>query len=246
MSKQKYYFFIDETGDHSLKNIDENFPYFLLCWILISESDYKQLELQIVSFKQSFLWNSDVILHSRDIRKHEKWFQVLFDLSLKEKFYKQLNEILGNTSMIIISACIKKEQYVKKYWRTAHNPYEVCLSYLLERLVFATDWISDVESVEILVEKRGKKEDSELLNHYNRVYSSWTFYVEWARFAQRISKFDFRNKYKNDIGIQIADLCAYPLVSYIRYPVRTNLAYDIISSKIYQNNWKKYWIKIFP
>jgi len=33
----KYFFFLDETGDHGLDFIDKNFPLFLLCGCLIRE-----------------------------------------------------------------------------------------------------------------------------------------------------------------------------------------------------------------
>ncbi|MEX2589990.1 MAG: DUF3800 domain-containing protein, partial [Chitinophagales bacterium] len=33
----RYYLFLDESGDHGLKNIDSGFPVFVLCGVLISE-----------------------------------------------------------------------------------------------------------------------------------------------------------------------------------------------------------------
>ncbi|MDR0859719.1 MAG: DUF3800 domain-containing protein [Candidatus Peribacteria bacterium] len=67
----KYYFFIDESGDHSLQNVNEDFPYFLLCGILIAEEEYRKLEQKIITLKQSIFGSEKVILHSRDIRKCE-------------------------------------------------------------------------------------------------------------------------------------------------------------------------------
>ena len=78
------------------------------------------------------------------------------------------------------------------------------------------------------------------------IYSTWTYYVKSERFKSRIKWFDFRWKYKNDIWIQLADLCAYPLVSYIRNKTNTNLAYDILKEKIYQKDWKLHGFKIHP
>ena len=39
----KYFLFLDESGDHGLSRIDENFPIFLLCGILISEENYNKI-----------------------------------------------------------------------------------------------------------------------------------------------------------------------------------------------------------
>ena len=90
-----YHLFIDETGDHGLSYVDENFPLFLLCGCIISDSDLVELEKKINSFKLRFFGTTEVVLHSRDIRKCEGAFQILFDLKIKAEFYEQLNEIFN-------------------------------------------------------------------------------------------------------------------------------------------------------
>ena len=55
------------------------------------------------------------------------------------------------------------------------------------------------------------------------------------RFKSLIADFAFKDKLDDDIGIQIADLCAYPLISYVRDQDRNNPAYKIIETKIYIN-----------
>jgi hypothetical protein len=240
----KYYFFIDETWDHSLSNINEDFPYFLLCWVLISEVEYKKITEQVQTLKYDFFSTHEVILHSRDIRKCDKAFSILFDLKVKEDFYKRLNKVIWEWNFEIIAIGIRKEEYIKKYGKIAENPYQVSLSYMLERLVFCM-WNNE-NTVDIIVEKRGKKEDAALLEYYNKVYSRGTFYIQWPEFNKRITSFDFRWKHKNDIGIQLADLCAYPLVSYIRNPKEPNPAFDILKPKIYQKEGKLYGFKIHP
>ena len=97
-----YYYFLDETGDHGLSFVDENFPIFLLCGCLIGEDDLKELEEKINGFKQKYFKTKQVVLHSRDIRKCNGAFQILFDLDLKAEFYKDLNKILNSTKYIVI------------------------------------------------------------------------------------------------------------------------------------------------
>lgn len=240
----KYNFYIDETWDHSLSIINEDFPYFLLCWILISEEENKKLNEQINLLKWYFFWSTDVILHSRDIRKCDKEFKILFNLNIKEEFYNKLNKIISDTDFKIISIWIEKEKYIKKYWRTAINPYQISLSYMLERLIFCL-W-NKWDLVDIFVEKRWKKEDKNLLEHYNKIISLGTYFVKSKKFRTIIEKFDFRWKYKNDIGIQIADLCAYPLVCSMRNKSEINPAFYIIRPKIYQSDGRLYWFKIHP
>jgi hypothetical protein len=240
----KYNFFVDETWDHSLSHINQDFPYFLLCGILISDEENKKLNEQVNKLKIDFFWTTEVILHSRDIRKCEKAFKILFDLEIKEKFYDRLNQVIKDIDFQIISIWIKKEQYIKKYWKTAINPYQISLSYMLERVIFCI-W-NDGHRCDIFVEKRGKKEDKELLEYYNQVNSLWTYYVKSSDMRKCIWKFDFRWKYKNDVWIQLADLCAYPLVSYMRNNREKNPAFEIIKPKIYQKSWRLYGFKTHP
>jgi hypothetical protein len=132
----KYFFYIDESGDHSLQNINEDFPYFLLCGILISETENAKMIQQLTALKHKIFGTDKVILHSRDIRKCDKHFQILFNLSIKEEFYRELNSIIQNLNFTIISNAVKKIDYIKQYGKSAANPYHISLSYMLERMTF--------------------------------------------------------------------------------------------------------------
>lgn len=92
-----YLLFLDESGDHDLSFVDKNFPLFLLCGCVIDQNSLDTLEKRIATFKGKYFGTTEVILHSRDIRKCQGAFQILFDLQLKEQFYKELNMILGES-----------------------------------------------------------------------------------------------------------------------------------------------------
>ncbi len=79
----KYYFFLDETGDHGLDFIDKNFPLFLLCGCLLREDHLAKLEKEVNAFKLKYFKTANVVLHSREIRRCEGSFQILFDLRIK-------------------------------------------------------------------------------------------------------------------------------------------------------------------
>ena len=91
----KYYLYIDECGDQNLANFDEQFPIFTLCGIVVEDSKRAWLEEQIHALKQEFWGNQYTILHSRDIRKCQRGFEILFDLDVKRRFYERVNAILG-------------------------------------------------------------------------------------------------------------------------------------------------------
>ena len=110
-----YYLFLDESGDHSLNFVDKNFPLFLLCGSVMEESCLKEIEKQVNALKKKYFGTIEVILHSRDIRKCQGAFQILFDLQLKEKFYRDLNQILENSHYCLLGSGIQKEKHIKKY-----------------------------------------------------------------------------------------------------------------------------------
>ncbi len=237
----KYYLFIDETGDHSLSKIDQNFPIFMVGGVLVSEKEYATFQNKINSFKEKFFNTKEVILHSRDIRKINPPFQILFDLEIKKNFYKDLDKIIFDTDFIINPVAILKNEHVKKYGRVAKNPYLISLNFIVERTVFDCDDLRNCDEVEMIIEKRGTKEDSELLAVYQKIRTRGTKYVSSDRIINLFTKIDFKNKMDNDEGLQLSDLISYPIARKILYTEKLNPAHDILKSKIRKNGWK-----IFP
>ncbi|MDD4531664.1 MAG: DUF3800 domain-containing protein [Candidatus Pacebacteria bacterium] len=250
MSQEKRFkLFLDETGDHGLSFVDGNFPIFVLVGCLFSEDEYNKICQKINEFKLEFFKTTEVILHSRDIRKCEGPFQILFDLEVKKKFYEKLNSILGESDFIVIGSGVNKEEHIKRYGRGAKDPYSLSLSFVVERLMFCLDKKRGDSVADIQIEKRGKNEDQQLLNQYNKILDSGTYYVSPDRLKRRIDKFDSAFKKENIIGLQIADLCAYPLARHILNPSEPYPPFDIIKSKIYCNdggNFDGYGLKVFP
>ena len=244
-----YSFFLDETGDHGLSYVDKNFPLFLLCGCLFREDHLKEVENNINAFKQRYFKTESVILHSREIRKCEGAFQILFDMGIKAAFYEDLNRILDEGKYIIIGAAVNKEEHIKKYGKGARDPYALSLSFILERLVFYLQKTDKSATIEVLVEERGKKEDGMLQAHFNSVLDRGTYYVSAAAFRKLIRKFKFHSKRENIIGLQAADLCAYPLARHIISPDEPYVPFGIIKGKIYSDSkgrYKGWGLKVFP
>ncbi len=249
-SRPTYHLFLDETGDHGLTYIDANFPLFLLCGFIISDSDLQALTREIDKMKQKFFGTSYVILHSRDIRKCDGAFQILFDLSIKQAFYKSLNQILAGANYHLICSAVHKEKHIKKYGKSAGDPYSLSLSFILERLIFLIDSISRNTTVKIFVEQRGKKEDRRLLAHFNSIRDSGTYYIRTDRLRKTLISFTFHNKRENVAGLQVADLCAYPIARHILNPEEPSIPFQIIQEKLYKNlktgSYKGWGLKVFP
>ena len=244
-----YYLYLDETGDHGLSYIDHNFPIFLLCGCLFSQNEIENTEKEVNLFKQKYFNTSSVILHSREIRKCEGAFQILFDLNLKAEFYKNINSIIKSSKFKIIGVGINKEEYIKKYGKSAKDPYSLSLSFIIERLIFYLDELNKESEVEIIAERRGGKEDQKLLSQFNSTLDLGTYYVSSERLKMKIKKLGFKFKKDNIVGIQVADLCAYPLARHLLNSEEPYIPFMIIEEKIYCNKEGKYdgWgLKLFP
>ncbi len=243
----KYFLFLDESGDHGIVNIDPNFTVFVLAGILISENNYEILKAQLNTLKKKFWGDKKVILHSRDIRKCEKEFVLLFNIEVKKAFYENINQIISNNDYLIISSAIQKQKYVQRYGKLLDDVYEISLSFIIERAIFYLDEVNEPKKeLEIIIEKRGKKEDSKLNEHFNKILQRGTGYVN----ANRIKAYDlkaiFKQKKEDVNGLQLADLVAYPIARYVLDPQRANPAFEVLSKKIYSKNNKLYGLKVFP
>lgn len=242
----KYYMFIDESGDHGLVNLDANFPVFLLCGMLVEESAYFEMRDALNSLKESIWKNKQVVFHSRDIRKCEKEFQVLFDMEIKQRFYLELNKIIAEGKYTIFASAIQKDRYINKYGRLSNDVYEIALSFIVERAVFYLDESKSEKSLQIVIEKRGRKEDKQLGEHFQRLKARGTSYVDSARLAALKMDIHFRDKKENINGLQFADLLAYPIARYAIDKDRANPAFDLLDAKFYKKAGKRYGLKIFP
>jgi len=244
--KSKYYLYIDECGDHQLEKFNPNFPIFTLCGILVPGNKLETLENSVKRLKQEFFEDEGVILHSRDIRKQEKVYSILQHSEIRQKFYDGINSILGQHEIYVIVCCsILKEPFVEKFSR-GEDVYGLSLKYLIERAIFCMDDNVDNGSLDIFIERRGVIQDRTLLNYYNRLRATGTKWVTAERLVSRLGRFIFKYKKDNVIGLQLADLCAYPITRHVLDPKAINPAYDIISDKIYSYKGAVLGMKIIP
>ena len=77
--------------------------------MLISEEEYGKMNLEIDKLKRKIFGTNRVILHSRDIRKCDGNFAILFNPKVKRYFYRSLNEILLKYNYRLVASIIKKK-----------------------------------------------------------------------------------------------------------------------------------------
>ena len=239
--------FIDESGDHGLSSLNPNFPLFLLCGVVISSEEYELLRQGFNAIKQDIWQSKNVIFHSRDIRKCEKEFKYLFDLTLKANFYQQLDNVIASREYSIIASAIKKDDYIKKYGKISDDVYEIGLSFIIERAIFFLDGFkTNISGLNIIIEKRGKKEDKKLEEHFQRILSRGTGYIKPERIRAYNLSIQFRSKKENINGLQLADLIAYPIARYVLESHRVNPSFEVFEHKFYNKKGRRYGLKIFP
>nr|WP_211209923.1 DUF3800 domain-containing protein [Cyclobacterium marinum] len=147
----------------------------------------------------------------------------------------------------MINAAIRKDQFIKKYGRLSNDVYEISLSFIIERIIFCLDSLNrDDIKLEVLIEKRGKKEDRQLAEHFQKLLARGTGYVDATRLKNYGMAISFKSKIENINGLLLADLIAYPVARFVMDPNRANPAYDLIQPKIYRRGGKLYGLKIFP
>ena len=241
-----YYLYLDECGDQNLVSFDSSFPIFTLCGVLVSENKLSDFENEINSIKREFWNDENVIFHSREIRKHQKRFVNLNDTTIKNQFYTRINNLLSQRGVYVVVCCaVPKHPCIDKFGCEI-DIYGIALSYVLQRSIFFLDEVEPNGKIRIIVEKRGKREDRNLRDYYNRILETGVKYCSEERMKSHIHDFNFSAKSENINGLQIADLIAYPISRYVLYPDKENPAFDIVEPNIYVSEGRRLGLKIFP
>lgn len=245
---QNYFLFMDESGDHGLDHIDNDYPIFTLCGIIFKHEDYVETKEKIIAIKNKY-WNpgQTVILHSRDIRKWQKEFQILMNPEIRQPFLEDISNLIEQEKFVVIASCVDKKEYIKRYGKLTRNIYTIAISNIIERAVF---WLDEQPETNkrllCIIESRGKREDAELNNAFSLLRDRGTNYVNSVRIKEYGFTLNFRKKAQDIEGLQIADLIAYPITTQLIDPSRANPAYEIIKEKYYQRKGKVFGLKISP
>lgn len=244
-SYSDYIVYVDESGDHGLSRIDNNYPIFVLAFCVFQKQYYSENTVpDFQKFKFQHVGHDQLILHERDIRKDSGQFAFLKKPEMKNNFINELTDIIAKQSFTLVSTVIKKNEYIKRC-DAPDNPYHVALGYGLERVFYYLRSINAIKNdTHVLVESRGKREDNELELEFRRICDRNNY--ENAILPFRLQ---FVDKKSNSTGLQLADLVARPIGLHILKPQQTNRAYDVIKTKFYSNHnghCNGWGLKCFP
>ncbi|UZO80407.1 DUF3800 domain-containing protein [Aquimarina sp. ERC-38] len=242
IEKGDYIVYIDESGDHGLKNIDPNYPIFVLTFCCFKIPEYIDIAVPALQkFKFKYFGHDQIILHETDIRKNKDPFQFLrTSKDLRSNFLSDLSNIIEKTPFIIVPIVIDKSKLKTKYAQP-FNPYHLGLRFGLEKLNEVLLRKDQVEKeIYLICEKRGRKEDKDLELEFLRICKKdEQFGYKQTDFEEMTYRLLLADKKSNSSGLQLADLTARPVGLHYLKPSQPNRAYDIINSKIYR-------YKIFP
>lgn len=240
--KGDYIVYVDESGDHGIKNIDTNYPIFVLTFCCFKISDYIEKAVpKLQYFKFKYFGHDQIVLHEIDIRKTKDPFKFLrTDRELRENFMTDLSKIIEDIPFKIVPIVIDKRKLTSKY-NKPFNPYHLGLRFGLEKLNQLLIYNGqEGKEISLIFEKRGNNEDKDLELEFLRICTkNEQFGYKSINFGKMVYKFLIADKKTNSSGLQLADLTARPIgLKYLK-PAQLNRAYNIIESK-------KYGYKIFP
>lgn len=196
------------------------------------------------SLKLKYWDHEGVNLHSRDIRNEIGPFSILQNAAKRSIFLHELSEMVHKLPFELFIVGINKQKLCEKYVR-AHNPYEIALTFVMERVIYCMEQ-RDQANLPIIAEARGKNEDNALKAAFFDLKTHGTQYVSKDQFDKYSFPIQFHDKRKNIAGIQLADLCAHPSARYILKPDQPHVAYEVVEPHLYQGGGKVNGWKVFP
>jgi len=240
-----YKMFLDESGDHNLEAIDQNYPVLSLSGLIFEEEHYKECIDKVNEIKLKYFNSIDVILHSYDIRKQKGSFVVLRDKQVRQRFYEDLDNLFNELSFDLIATVIKKAELKERYSKPV-NPYHLSLKFIMERY---TMYLNRKDSSGIMIFESRDKLNNELLDQaFLDFFIHGTGFIDTIEFQNRIENLVFTNKINNEAGLQLADLVAYPVATYL-LPNRDKKAFEILRPKFISSNSGEidgFGFKVFP
>lgn len=233
-----YIVYVDESGDHSLKTIDEDYPIFVLTFSIFNKDDYiNNIVPNFQKLKFKYFGHDIVIFHENEIRRRKNQFKILYNKNIYNSFMSEISDIINESDFNIISSVIHKEKLIQTSLKN-DNPYHIALAFCLERLnKFLSTNNNENKTIHIIVEKRGKKEDDELELEFRRICQDKNYKFNIILADKKI----------NSVGLQLSDMIARPIGRHLLNPKEDNRAYSIIEKKLIGYKISKdLGLKIYP
>ncbi len=240
-----YIVYVDESGDHSLKSIDPQFPVFVLLFCIVRKIDYcKSIVPAVQELKFKYFGHDMIVFHEREIHKRLPPFDLLMNGEVRKSFIDDINDLIASSPITLVASCIDKpKSRIRR--GDSDNPYHIALEFGLERVFYELQRSNEHnKKTHVVFETRGKKEDKDLELETRRILDRTR--VSGMRDA---FEFVFASKLVNSTGLQLADLIARPVGRYLLKPDQANRAVDIVLRKFRkspQGEIRGWGLKCYP
>lgn len=213
----KYRLYIDESGDHTFRQLDDPAKRYLCLMGVVIEFDHNRLRFapNLEALKQKHFpydheGDNPVVLHRSDLLNRKGPFKTLLDPQKQLDFDTDLLKFLEDHEYLLIAVVIDKYAHLERYREAAYHPYHYCMSLMLERYCGLLRYRG--ASGDVIAEARGKEEDKQLRLAYEQFYENGTRFASPESIQSVLSSKEIKLKPKtsNIAGIQIADVVAHP------------------------------------
>ena len=219
--KNIYRIYIDEVGTATMSNLD-NFDnrYLSLTGIIVNINYMNNVIAPVMEeWKRKYFPNNKnnnpVIFHRKELINKRFPFDTLSDKKTEEEFNKDFLRCLSDWNYEVVTILIDKKEHSNKYSVWQYEPYHFCFRVLLERYYYFL--CRNKSKGDVMIEARGGNEDMKLKKSFERILKGsdddkTIAYVKSNQFRELFTSVELKLKRKsfNDLGLQLADLIAYP------------------------------------
>ncbi len=89
----------------------------------------------------------------------------------ESKILRRINKIINYAPYTIIASAIQKDRFIDEFGKLQDDLYEVALSFVVEQATMALKSSGEATTLFIIIEKRGKKEDKQLDDHFKEYWA---------------------------------------------------------------------------
>ncbi|MEQ8406590.1 MAG: DUF3800 domain-containing protein [Oceanicaulis sp.] len=245
MKRSDFIVYVDETGDHGMEKINPTAPVFALCAVLYKTSEYLEGDLPSLTRLKFDLWGHDaVVLHNRSIRRKVKPFQACKDPQKRDLLYSRIAQFFGDSKCAIVCAAVYRPRHRAAY-AEPENPYALTVRFVLERVFGAVQGHGGANRItDFIFESRGDEEDKQVRSWFARACEG---HNKWGR--KLPFRLHFAPKFTNMVGLQVADLAAYPIAKHVEAPDVQRPDWDAVEPRIRRSATGEilgWGLKIFP
>ena len=242
-----HHLFLDESGDHSLARIDAGYPVFVLGGILVPDDEaLHDIERAVGSFKRDFFGDAEIVLHTADISRNRRGFEILADPATRDRFQRGLSDLLSALRFTVVACVIHKRRLLDRHGELAVDPCMLSLGIVVERFCFELGGAG--RRGRIVVERRNERLDRELTVAWDMLRLNGTRYVKPDVLRRRIADFEFATKADGGPGLELADLVVTPLGRWIAgMPPKPDL--DVVRGKLRRGpkgDWEGAGLVVLP